>query len=143
MSKKLKGYFAHPYKKRLSSNKYKIKAELKERGVEVIDPFIGEYKILRRHNIKEYYEAPNYKLAREIWLKDFQQVEMCNILVAWIPENLPVIGTTAELVHAHRFGKFIQIISPLKHPLFAYVLGKGNQQFETVKDFINRRRMIW
>lgn len=126
-------YFAHPYNKRKSKAKYKIKQILKERSVNVIDPFIGEYKLLKEHGVKEYYDDPKYKLAREIWIRDLQKVRECKMLLAWSPE--PSLGTAVELFYAYTHHKFIQIISKKKHPLFAYVLTGGNQLFETVDDF--------
>ena len=142
VSKKLRCYFSHPYEKRHSKKKYRIKKVLEERGVEVIDPFIGEFKILRKHNIEEdYYNNPKFKAAREMWIKDLKQVRECDMIVAWIPE--PSIGCSAEIQYAYKKKKFIQIISPIKHPSFAYVLTGANQQFESVKDFENLRIMRW
>lgn len=126
-------YFAHPYNKRKSKVKYRIKKILRARNVNVIDPFIGEYKILKEHGVKEYYEDPKYKLAREIWIRDLQKVRECQMLLAWSPE--PSLGTAVELFYAYTQKKFVQIISEKKHPLFAYVLTGGNQLFETVDDF--------
>lgn len=129
----IKCYFAHPYNKRKSKDKYKIKKILKERNVDVIDPFIGEFKLLKEHGVDEYYNDPKYKLAREIWIRDLQKVRECEMLLAWSPE--PSLGTAVELFYAYTQKKFIQIISAKKHPLFAYVLTGGNQLFETIDEF--------
>jgi len=155
---KLKCYFAHPYIKKNTTDKYKIKKILEERGIEVIDPFIGEYKILREHGIKEYYETPNYKVARKFWIKDLSTIRECNMFVCWLPH--PSIGTSAELMYALEWQKrighqdrdlpqedkrpyLIQIIAAKKHPLFAYSLMYGNQQFESIKDFEVLRVLKW
>jgi len=135
----LKAYLAHPYDKRKSTSKYKIKKTLEERGVEVVDPFKGEYVILRKHGVKEYYSEPKYKMARELWIKDLQEIKDCDMLVAWVPDDENCRGTCVEIYHAYLHKKFIQIISPARHPSFAYVLTGGNQMFESIEDFVKLR----
>lgn len=157
----MKCYFAHTWAKRHSKKKYKIKKILEDRGLEVIDPFIGEFRILRKYGFKnneEYWDRPNYKAAREIWVKDLSQIRNSNILLAWVP--VTSIGVSAEISYGIEYqtrlryqdkGKppedkrrfLIQIISKKKHPLFAYALQFGNQQFETVKDFEHLHQLRW
>ena len=154
----LKCYFAHPYNKRHTAKKYKIRRALEERKVDVLDPFIGEFKLLRKHNIKEYYEKPDYKVAREMWTKDLAQIRECTMFLCWLPHDS--IGTSAELMYALEWQKrmrhqdqelpqierrpyLIQIIAAKKHPLFAYALQFGNQQYETVEDFEKSKVMRW
>jgi len=149
---------AHPYNKKSTPNKYKIKRILKERGVEVIDPFIGEFKLMREHGIKDYYDKPDYKVAREMWVKDLAQIRDCNMILVWLPHDS--IGTAAELMYALEWQKriryqdkelpsderrafLIQIIAAKKHPLFAYALQFGNQQFENVIAFEKMNVMRW
>ncbi len=148
----MKVYLAHPYLKRKSNKKYRIKKALEERGLEVIDPFIGEFKILRKYNIKEYYESPDFRAAVRMWEKDLKQIRSADLLVIWLPFDS--IGTSAELMYGLEFQKrlrhrdterkfLIQIISDKKHPLFAYALKHGNQQFASVKDFEQMKIMRW
>ena len=140
-AKKMKCYFAHPYDLRKSAGKYRIRRLLLDRDVIVVDPFIGEFKILKKHGVKEYYANPKYKAARELWIKDLQQVRDCDMIVAWIPD--PSIGCSAELQEAYRYHKFIQIISPILHPSFAYVLTGPNQQYLSIDDFERYRVLRW
>lgn len=158
MNIKLKAYFAHPHSKRDSGKKYRIKRALKESGVEVIDPFIDEFKMMREHGIKDYYDKPTYKLGREIWNKDLAQIRDCNMMVVWIPEVS--MGTSAELQYGLEWQKrirfqdkgkpaeekrpfLIQMITKIKHPLIAYALQFGNQQYYSVKDFETKRQFKW
>jgi len=147
MSKKLKCYLAHPYNCKDSEDKKKIMSILEERRVDVLDPFLAEGNLLKKYGAKEYYSGPyhqkdaQYKLGREIWINDLIRVRKCDMILAWLP--YPSIGTAAELFEAFIRGKFIQIISPMKHPLFAYVTCGGNQQFETVHDFDKLRKFRW
>ena len=139
--KKMKCYFAHQYDLRKSAGKYRIRKLLLERDIEVVDPFIGEFKILKKHGVSEYYAKPKYEAARELWIKDLQQVRECDMIVAWFPS--PSIGCSAELQEAYRHHKFIQIISPLLHPSFAYVLTGPNQQYLSIDDFERYRVYRW
>ena len=59
--RKLKCYFAHPYKLRDDEQKFKIMEILKERGVEVVDPFVGEEKILKEHGVRNITKIHNQK----------------------------------------------------------------------------------
>jgi hypothetical protein len=138
---KLKCYFAHPYTEKDTDEKFSIMNILKERGVEVTDPFEVEEDILAKYGVKEYYENPLYKLGRELWINDLKRIRTTDMILAWIP--YPTIGVSKELQYAYLYKKFIQIISPIKHPSFAYVLTHGNQQFEDIKAFDRMRVMRW
>lgn len=159
MSEKLKCYFAHSYELKDSSTKYKIKKILETRNLEVIDPFKGEFRILRKYNIKEldYYNI-DYKAGREMWTKDLAQIRGSDLFVGLLKEKST--GVAAELMYALEYQKrirlsdntkpfrerrpyLIQIISPVRHPLIAYALQYGNQHFETIKDFENLKAMRW
>ena len=151
---KVKCYFAHPWSRHNSNGEKRIMSILRSRGVEVINPFDGEDEVLQKYGIEKnsYYYKPIYKLAREIWIKDLKQIESCDMLLVWLPEKS--IGTPQEISYAYhvvnrlrkRDGKppiFIQIISSIKHPSFAYYLTGGNQYFSSISAFEHLKPERW
>lgn len=165
---KLKCYFAHSFELLGSEEEKRIMRILKERRVEIINPFDKEEKLCKKYNVKNYYDGSIYKHAREIWITDLQLIKQSNLVVVYLPENMRAIGTAAELMFAlewqkkkrsfnkHLRKKFglgmmkrkdepflIQIISPIKHPLFAYALMYGNQYYESIDDFERFRQSRW
>jgi len=141
----LKAYLAHSWRRKNHPDKYRIIKALKERKVVVVDPFEGEEELYAKYGETDYYTNCIYKLGREIWVKDLAQIRDCELFVAWVPNhtNGSMFGVAYELCYAFMNHKFIQIISPRKRVCFAYVLSKGNQQFETIEDFENVRVMRW
>lgn len=149
---RIRCYFAHPLKFKDSKEKMDIVLELLSRHLKIIDPFKDEQEILDDFGVDRYYGNEYWELARRIFTKDLGQISSCRILVAWVPvntgyesfdtKNVPyeVIGTTEEIAYAYEHNKFIQIISPIKHPSFAVY---ADQYFETIDDFIRRREYKW
>lgn len=133
---KYKCYFAHPGRTKDSKEEAEIIKELEARGCKVYNPF-DENVIIR----EKFLESRPYKLAREIWIHDFKLVVEADMLLAYQPVG--TAGTGAEILWGFVHHKFLQIISPIKHPLFAFVLVGGNQMFETIEDWINHRQMRW
>jgi hypothetical protein len=131
-----KCYFAHPGRTKDTREEADIIKELESRRVIVHNPF--EENIVVR---KEFLESRPYKLARKIWINDFKAVVDSDMLLAYQPVG--TAGTGAEIIWAYIHHKFIQIISPIKHPLFAYVLTGPNQQFESIEDWKHHKRMVW
>ena len=136
---KLKCYLAHPEKHKNDPMKILLVEELKSRRIEVIDPFDMEKPYLEEIGIKDYWECQGWKLARKIWTLDIGLVYKCDMLVGWIPDY-ESIGTSAEIAMAYVWKKFIQIISPIHHPMFSVY---ADQYFESIDDFIRRREYIW
>ena len=144
----LKCYFAHAGTTCNSDEKIRLVEILEDRGLEVIDPFDDEEKILRKHGCKGkwFYDDPKYSAGREIWIKDLSQVREANLLLAWFSTGIHrYIGISAELMYGLEYQKrirfdnntkpterqtpfLIQIISEIKHPLIAYALQYGNQK---------------
>lgn len=143
MNKKLKCYFAHPWDTRGSEEEKRIIKALEDRRVEVCNPFDGEEGLWAKYNRKAYYPNPPYKLGREIWILDLHRVKMCDMLVAYLPHT--AMCTAVELAEAYRLEKFIQVISPMKHPLIAYVLDRDgkSQLFKTVEQFEKLKPQRW
>lgn len=139
---RMRCYFAHPYKSRYSKEEILILEELKHRRLEVYEPFRGEGKILQKYGKTEYYTGPIYgELAREIWTKDRGAVLKSDMLLAYIPDEYESRGTMAELAIAYEHKKFIQIISPLKHPSFSVYA--YDELYETIDDWIRHKRYKW
>lgn len=150
VSYKLKVYFAHPHAFKDTLEAKRIIEILKERRVEVINPFDGEDEMmLTKYNRTYYYPDPPRKLGVDIWKQDLRRVTECDMIVVYVPEGQRLSGGCSwELNEAYRLNKFIQIISSNKHPIFAFVLeGKGriseNQMFETIDDFERLREINW
>ena len=141
--RKLKIYFAHPLSKWGSGGERTIIRILESMGLEVVNPFTGELAILRKYGLNHgrYYKNPLYKLGIELWTKDLKQIEKCDILLAWIPEKC--MGTPQEIAHAFRHKKFIQIITNIKHPSFAFYKNKGAQVFSSITDFKKLKQVKW
>lgn len=140
---KLKVYFAHPYSTRGGKGEAEILDILTDRPLEVINPFDSEDNImLKKYGRTKYYPDPPYKLGRDIWMQDLRQVAKADMLVAWAPDR-GSMGTGVEIFHAYQLHKFIQIISAIKHPLFAWVLTGGNQQFVDIADFRRLKPLRW
>lgn len=140
MTNKMQVYFAHPYSSVDMLEKNMIIEELKLRNLKVHNPFDGEEKILKKYGVNDYYENPNWEMAREIWTKDIKAIVKSNLLVAWLPIGACGMGTAQEVVIAYNFNKFIQIISPILHPSFAVY---ADQLFISIKDFINQSEYKW
>lgn len=135
-----KVYYAHPYKTRGTHIEERIIDELKSRRLIIHEPFTKEAEVLSKYGVEEYYERPYFELARDIWTKDRGRVIKSDIIVAHIPDDIQAIGTAMEVAIAYEFGKFIQIISPMKHPSFALY---ADQLFETVEDWERKRIYKW
>lgn len=139
---RLKCYFAHPQKSRYSEEELMIIDELKSRRLEIYEPFRGEEELLKKYGKKHYYIGPIYgELAREIWTKDRGAILDCDMLLAYIPDEFESRGTMAELAIAYEHKKFIQVISPLKHPAFSVYA--WDELYETIYDWIRRKRYVW
>lgn len=136
---RMRCYFAHPFKLKDTPEKMEILKELLSRQLIVIDPFRDEQEILDDFGVDTYWGNENWELARRIWTKDLGQISSCRIFVAWIP-SYNVIGTAMEVAYAYEHNKFIQIISPLRHPSFAVY---ADQFFESIPEFIRRNEYRW
>lgn len=145
MSKKMSCYLAHPYESRDSPEIKEIIDELKSRRIVVVNPFDGEDELmLVKYGRKAYYPDPLYKMGREIWAKDEQQVAKCDMILVYVPDGERLSGGCGiEMRMAYLWHKFIQIISISKHPAFAYVLTGGNQMFESIKEWKRHNVLRW
>jgi len=138
-------YFAHSWISKDHPDKIRIVKALEEMKIEVIDPFNGEDDLCTKHGEIDYYPNCNYKLGRDIWVKDLGQIREADMFLMWIDSSAPgrFMGTSYEMAYAFNLGKHIQIISDLRHPYMAYVLCDGNRQYNTIEDFENQRRIRW
>lgn len=141
---KMKCYLAHPNEERGTPEIDEITKELERRGVEVVNPFSGEDRLMKeKYNRKNYYPDPPYSLGREIWIKDMRQViKECDMFLVYAPVHLTG-GCGWELCEAYRHHKFIQIISPSRHPCFAFSLTRGNQMYDSIEDWKKFRQLKW
>ena len=141
----MKCYFAHPFKLRFSEEKKEIMEILKDRGIDVLDPFIDEEKINIEYGAKNYYDDAiknRLKLGQKIWQHDLDRVLKCDMILVWQPHA--TTGCTVEMWEAFRNHKFIQIIAPNQHPVFAYILKTGrNQQFRRIEEFKKLQKWKW
>ena len=137
MGGKYKCYFAHPSHTKNTKEEVEIIEELKARRIEVYNPFDTQLHT----NTKEWKKKLSYKQARKIWIKDFKAVSDSDMILAYQPVG--TAGTGAEILWAYINHKFIQIISPIRHPLFAYVLTGPNQMFETIEDWKKYIKLVW
>lgn len=131
-----KCYFAHPGRTKGSKEEAEIIEELESRRVIIYNPFDDILNTRER-----FLENRTYKQARQIWINDFKHVVDCDMLLAYQPVG--TAGTGAEILWAYIHHKFIQIISPIRHPLFAYVLTKGNQFYDSIESWKNFRETRW
>lgn len=134
-------YFAHPCDTKGSEEEKRIKMELKLRGVNVHDPFENEEKILKKYEIDDYYNDPRWQIGRDIWTSDIGMIKKCSMLLAYIPDY-GCLGTAAELATAYENRKFIQIISPIQHPMFS-VYSDPEHFFKKISDWENWRPFKW
>jgi nucleoside 2-deoxyribosyltransferase len=138
---KLKCYFAHPFETRGSPEEKEILEELESRRLNVHEPFTEEDCILKKYGKTHYYmdgKPIYFELAREIWTKDLGAIKNSDIVVAYLPNRQ--IGTSMEVAVAYEYKKFIQIISPIKHPSFAVY---ADQLFETIADWKRYKEVKW
>jgi len=146
MIKKFKCYFAHPYPSIGSPEEIEILEELKNRRVDVVNPFDDEDDfMLTKHGRTSYYPDPPYKMARGMWIKDLRQVAKCDMILVYVPDGMRLSGGCGiEMFHAWQLKKFIQVISNHWHPAIAYVLdSKGNQFFNTVEQWKKHKQVKW
>ena len=142
---KLSCYFAHSWRSKDHPDKIRIIKALEQMKIDVIDPFNGEDDMCSKYDETDYYPNCNYKLGRDIWVKDLSQIREADMFLMWVDSSMPgrFMGTSYELAYAFNLGKHIQIISDLRHPCMAYVLCHGNRQYNTIEDFENQRRIRW
>jgi len=166
---KLRCYLAHPFELLGSEEEKRLIRILKERRLEIINPFEKQTeKDRKNYTDTDNYGVIYYKKARDIWIEDLSTIKKVNLFVCYLPRGIVSIGTAAELMFAlewqktkrnfnkHLRKKFglgimkrrdepflIQIISPIKHPLFAYALMYGNQYYESIDDFERFRQSRW
>lgn len=131
-------YFAHPFITRGSIEEKEILEELELRRLMVYEPFKKEEEILKSYNVDDYYTRPYWELARRIWTQDLGRIKKSDIMLAWLPEKS--IGTAMEIAVAYEYDKFIQIISPIKHPSYAIY---ADQLFESITDWKNYKVYKW
>lgn len=136
----LKCYFAHPFLNKDSSEKDLIIKTLRERKVDVYDPFVFEEDLLKKYEVKTYYDDPNWELAREMTTKDLKAIHESDMLLAWLPAS--GIGTSMEIMYAYIKKKFIQIISPIIHPFYS-LMASDRQFFLSPEDYTKRRYYKW
>ncbi len=153
---KLRVYFAHPSKMIDSDDEKRIIEILKSRQLDVINPFEKEASIRAQIDLKTWKGSMPKNIARQLWISDLSFINICDIIVAWFP-IYEAIGTAAEVQHALDLQKkyyytrknykskgiLIQIISKIRHPLFAYALQHGNQLYDTIDDFERFRLSDW
>lgn len=84
--------------------------------MEIVDPFLNEKTTCMEYDCKGYYDGCNPLLGIRLWENDFQMVEECEGLLAYIPSKEMVMGTIAEIEYARNLGKKIFIISEINHP---------------------------
>lgn len=119
--KKKRVYFAHPYNRWKSAREGYIEKTLVDLGYDVINPFDNEEELMRKYNINKFYEKPNVHLAGEIVELDYETLEKCDIIFAWIPKNSNPFGTVIELMWAREMKKEIIILSYRPNPFFCYL----------------------
>ena len=153
---KLRVYFAHPSKMIGSDDEKRIIQILKDRKLDVINPFDEEASIRIQINLKTWKDTMPKDFARKLWVNDLAFINTSDIIVAWFP-LYEAIGTAAEVQHALDLqkkyyytrknykskGLLIQIISKIRHPLFAYALQHGNQLYDTIDDFERFKQSDW
>lgn len=140
--RKMRVYFAHPCDLQDHPDKYRIVEELKSRNLEVVDPFDDSEKaLIASYGLKDYWDDPNWTLARELWTKDLELIYSCDFLLAWLPDDVRGTGTAKEITYAYLTRRmYIQVISPRLHPAFAVEV---NDQYLTIEDFIANRPHEW
>jgi len=157
---KLKCYFAHPFRSKDTEEAKRIIEILKGRRVEVINPFVGEDKMAEKHGVEGYYPTTPYKLGREIWVKDLDQIDNCNMALFWLPEGYTIVGCYAEIQHVIEYQNrimrrniyidpneqepyLVQFITEIRHPLIAWALCYGNQLYNDIDEFERFRQTRW
>jgi len=121
---KMKVYFAHPYPTYGTLSEDRIMSELRRRGFQVYNPFTDELhsdsEYLRRIRDGEYTRHD----ARRLVENDMAAIQRVDIVLAWLPENTPSVGTTMEIVYAVKAKKHVIVIQETDrdciHPWIAY-----------------------
>lgn len=136
---KPKIYFAHPSRKRFSKRKEMLINKLREKGYEIIDPFVGEGKIANKYGVNFYYENPCRDFALEIKERDFNMVVKCDALFAWIPKGVTMIGTIREFDKALEHRKHTIVLCYKANPF----LEDADELYLTYQDFIEGKQFEW
>jgi len=121
---KMKVYFAHPYLTYGTLSEDRIMSELRRRGFQVHNPFTDELHsdsdYLRRLRDGEYTRCDAQRLVEN----DTAAIHGADVMLAWLPENTPSIGTVMEIVYAGRAKKHVIVIQETGrdwiHPWIAY-----------------------
>lgn len=137
--RKTKIYFAHPFSKMGTEEEAEIITTLQNLGYEVYDPFDGEGELCRRYGVSFYYQKPTFEFAEEIVARDFEAVDKCDALFAWIVSNSSCLGTVRELDRALRYGKKTIVIHHRPNPFLKNV----DILYLSVKDFKNNKKYEW
>lgn len=144
-------YFAHPYSKRDSQDAARIIATLEQTDNIVLNPFAGERE-LEEHVGHTYYEKPTREFAEAIVERDMNLLRTADGILAWLPADGPMIGTSMELgmflsrpypFRQHGpgpiFMSFSYAICPVRHPFLVTLVDEFYTSVDAFIDDWNRR----
>lgn len=140
MGKKFKCYFAHLTNMIGSEEEADIIEELEFRRIDIINPF-DRQKEIRDKYMKIGWNKATYDDYRTIWSSDLSSIAESDMILAWLSNAST--GCGAEIQYAYMLHKFIHIIAPKKHPLYAHVLTGGNRMFLSIEDWKNNKWFVW
>ena len=103
-----------------------VAEQLADHGITVISPLRCEPLLGERYPL--YGTDPRFGLPKAIAAKNKFDVKACDILLAYMPAELPFsIGTLGEIFWAEAYGKQVILVSNderlLKHPIISLLVG--------------------
>ena len=131
-------YFAHPFDKWRTDEEKLVKELLEHKGFKVFNPFDEENALNVKYGVDNYYDNPTYEFAGEIVDKDFQRVDECDSLFAWIPKDITTIGTIREIDRALRDKKRVMVVCYKPNPFL-----RETDLYLSIEDFLNDKQYIW
>ncbi len=135
-------YYAHPFDTWINNFEMEkhIQEILESYDYDVVNPFVRESQLNEKYGVDNYYDNPCIGFAKDIVEKDYEAVEECDELFAWIPQHIVAIGTTFEIAYAHSLNKKITILTYKPHP---FLLKYADVLYTSFEDFVKNEPHEW
>ena len=132
-------YFAHPFDTWKTEMEQKITDILRERGYEVVNPFVTEQGLNKKYGVPGYYDQPSLPLAHDIVKADFNMLSACEEYFGWFPRGITIVGTVVEMMWACKQGKPVTTLCYKPNP---FLLVYSDKFFPSMEDFV-KNNAIW
>ena len=131
-------YFAHPYRTIGTIDEEILLDEMEQQGWDVLNPF-DHAPIDAVENIKSGVFSSEDAAA--LVNNDLAHILECDIILAWIPEGIPAVGTICEMMFAATQGKKYVIVVHERPTPHSWVVHYADDLYLSIEDFINDKEV--